>query len=124
LDLYHLIFVKSYEKNNFYFWDVFFLSCSQNKFYLEIERLNNGKLYKRNISLINLKNHNRFFKNSNELVYYRSSYINMYNGKFKTFHVIYDVKNNNTFLSWFENKKEIFKPRQKSVVRFNFYEEY
>lgn len=92
-----------------------FLSCSHNKFYLEIERLNNRKFSKRNTRLINISNHHKYIKNSNELVYYMRSYMNINTAKFITFHIIYDVKNKTSFITSFENRKKIFNENKVSL---------
>lgn len=79
------------------------IACSQNKFYIELERLRDNKLMIHNTYKSHLNKCYKYIKNSDEIIYYKYSYANDYNMQKEIFSLIYDIKKEIYYLAWIDH---------------------
>lgn len=100
-------------------------ACSQNKFYIELLRLKENKIKKHNTYKRFFNKNHYNLKKCSEIILYKTSIVSDVNFESTIFYLVYDIKNQDYYLGWFDyNNKSNFKRTQDlndSILKVNIH---
>lgn len=79
------------------------VGCSQNKFYAELINLKDSKIKRHNTYKVFFNKNHHDLKKTNEIILYKTSLVSDVDFQSTIFYLVYDIKNEDYYLGWFDN---------------------